>query len=117
MVNNNWDDGMRSFEDKEVNEDCNVQPDNREVEHMTPQDAMLLVTFRQEILAEDEIEADKDMLADIESVLRQYSDYQKKLALKNQTHVSVDLIRKHRFKTPTDFEKFLEISILDKLDL
>ena len=42
---------------------------------MTQDDAMLLVTFREEILAEDEIEADKDMLVDIENLLQKYSDY------------------------------------------
>jgi len=36
---------------------------------MSQRDAMLLVTFREEILAEDEIEADKDMLVDLERVL------------------------------------------------
>ena len=36
---------------------------------MSQLDAMLLVTFREDILAEDEIEADKDMLVEIERVL------------------------------------------------
>lgn len=78
---------------------------------------MLLVTFREEILAEDEIEADKDMLVDLENLIQKYSDYQKRLSEQNQAIVYIDLIRKYRFKTIGDFENYLEKNITDKLDL